>query len=44
MHIHIGVQQAIVTFATVLVAGFFWRVAAAKWHDTSVGRAMAFIY
>lgn len=44
MHIHIGVQQALITFATVVVVGFFWRVTAARLHNTSVGRAMAFIY
>lgn len=44
MHIHLGVQQVLVTFASVLVAGFFWRVAAARLHDTAFGRAMAFIY
>lgn len=44
MHVHIGVQQVAVTFASVLVAGFFWRVIATKYHDTAIGRAMAFIY
>lgn len=44
MHIHLGVQQVAITFASVLVAGFFWRIAAAKLHNTAVGRAMAFIY
>lgn len=44
MHIHLGVQQVAITFASVLVVGFFWRLAAAHLHDTDIGKAMAFIY
>lgn len=44
MHIHLGVQQVAITFASVLVVGFFWRVIAANLHDTDVGKAMMFLY
>lgn len=44
MHIHLGLQQIAATFASVLAVGFFWRIAAARLHNTALGRAMAFIY
>lgn len=36
--------NVIIIFASVVIAGFLWRMAAAKMHDNSVGQAMAAIY
>lgn len=44
MHIHLGVLHALVTFASVIVVGFFWRIVAAHNSDNALGQAMAFVY
>lgn len=44
MHIHLGILPALVTFAYVLIIGFFYRFIAMKFHDTAIGQAMAFAY
>lgn len=43
-HIHVGILHAAITFAGVLVFGFFWRVVAAHQSQNSLGQAMSFIY
>lgn len=40
----VGILEALAAFLYVLVLGFFWRVAAIKAGDTTLGRAMTFIY
>lgn len=44
MHIHIGVMHALITFAEVIIVGFFWRFLSMKYHNTPGGQAMAFVY
>lgn len=44
MHIHVGLLKALVTFAEVIIIGFFWRLASMYFHNTPTGQAMAFIY
>lgn len=44
MHIHLGVLQALVVFADVVVIGFFWRIIAGLNHHNDLGKAMSFIY
>lgn len=44
MHVHLGIVHAATIFASVLVFGFFWRLASMYWSDTPAGQAMAFIY
>lgn len=36
--------DALTTFLQVLVLGFFWRVLAAKYAHTNVGKAMGALY
>jgi hypothetical protein len=44
MHIHVGILHAVTIFASVIIVGFFWRLAAIYWSDSPVGQAMAFVY
>jgi hypothetical protein len=44
MHIHLGALRALVTFAEVVIVGFFWRILAAHLSQNPIGQAMAFIY
>ena len=50
MHLHIGVLHAFGVFATIIVLGFFWRIAAMGMAQSDnetlqdIGQAMAFIY
>lgn len=44
LHIHIGLIDALITFAYVLIVGVFWRVAAIHLKDTQLGQAMGFAY
>ncbi len=47
MHLHIGLIMILTTFAAVLIAGFFWRMAQLYLTSrgyTSIGEAMAFVY
>jgi hypothetical protein len=44
MHYHLDVIHALVTFAMVIVVGFFWRVISAHNHGNAIGQAMAFVY
>jgi len=39
-----SVLNVFVIFASVIVAGFFWRMAAAYFADSPVGEAFAVIY
>lgn len=39
-----SVLNALIIFASVLVVGFFWRMASAYFSDSSVGEAGAVIY
>lgn len=43
-HIHLSVIDLLKTFAYVLIAGTFWRIAQLKLHNTSLGQAMALAY
>ena len=44
MHVHIGLLHVLTVFASVIVVGFFWRLAASRYSDTAIGQAMAFVY
>ena len=44
MHVHISLLEFLQTAAFIIVFGFFWRTLAARYSDTSVGKAMAFIF
>ena len=44
MHIHLGILFGLISFANVLIFGFFWRALAFKFHNTPAGQAMAFVY
>lgn len=44
MHVHLGVLYGLVTFMSVIVYGFFWRLIAAHNSQNAVGQAMSFIY
>lgn len=37
-------MQAVIVFFYVVLVGFIWRTIAMCLHDTSIGRAMAFLY
>lgn len=39
-----SVLNVLIIFASVIVAGFFWRMAAAYFSDSASGEAMAVIY
>lgn len=39
-----SVLNVLIIFASVVVAGFFWRMAAAYFADSPVGEGMAVIY
>lgn len=43
-HLHVGTVDAIVVACYLVVFGFLWRTAAAKWSEHPVGQAMAYIY
>lgn len=42
-HIHVSALDFLVFCAYSIIFGFLWRMAAVKWSDKSVGKAMAFI-
>ena len=44
MHTHLGLVHAIGIFTSVIIIGFFWRLASMYWKDYPIGQAMAFIY
>lgn len=44
MHVHASFLSAIATFLQVIIIGFVWRTIALRWHETSAGKAMAFLY
>lgn len=44
MHVHLGLVEALKTFAYVVIIGFFWRWLSMRYHKSSIGRAMAFVY
>lgn len=44
MHIHLGLTHALTVFLSVIVVGFFWRLASMYWRNSSIGQAMAFLY
>lgn len=39
-----SVLNVLIIFASVIVAGFFWRMGAAYFSDSPVGESMAVIY
>lgn len=44
MHIHVGTLDALVVFAYLIIFGFIWHSASAKWSDRPIGQAMAFVF
>lgn len=44
MHVHVSFLEAVQIASVIVIFGFLWRTAAARWSDTPVGQAMAFIY
>lgn len=44
MHIHAGIVHALITFAYVIIIGFFWRFYCYKNPDNSLAQGMAFCY
>lgn len=44
MHIHIGIMQALITFTSVIIVGFFWRLYTFSHHESQLAQAMAFVY
>lgn len=44
MHLHIGILQALIAFASVLFFGTLWRLVAAHNSDNALGKAMSFMY
>lgn len=44
MHIHLSALTVITVFASVIIAGFFWRMASMSLADSALGQAMAFLY
>lgn len=44
MHLHVGLIDALKVFSSVIIIGFFWRLLASTYADTSFGKAMAFVY
>lgn len=43
-HVHASTLSALVVFADVIVLGFLWRWLAMRLSESSIGKAMAFIY
>lgn len=43
-HVHVGVVEFLTVVCYVLIFTFFWRLLAARWSETSTGRAMAAVY
>lgn len=43
-HIHLGAIDVVKIFASVIVAGFFWRLISMYLKDRPIGQAMAFVY
>lgn len=44
MSFHFSLIEALGTFAYIIIFGFFWRTYAARNPETSLGKAMSFIY
>jgi hypothetical protein len=44
MHIHVSLMTAFVTFLSVIIIGAFWRLLSMRMAETSIGKAMAFVY
>lgn len=43
-HVHVSFMTAVMTFLMVIIVGAAWRLAAMRLSDSSVGKAMAFVY
>lgn len=43
-HVHLGAIDALKIFASVIIVGFFWRLASMYFKDKPIGQAMAFVY
>lgn len=44
MHVHVGIVEAVVTAAYLIIFGFLWRSATIALAETPLGQAMAYIY
>lgn len=44
MHVHLSALDAIITFVYVAIIGFFWKMAAAHWSQSTLGQAMSVVY
>lgn len=42
-HVHVSAISFLIVAAYVVILQFFWRLAAARWADRPVGKAMAFL-
>lgn len=43
-HIHVSAMTAVTAFFMVVIVGALWRLAAMHLSDSSLGKAMAFLY
>ncbi len=43
MHLHVSAMSFLVTAAYVVILQFFWRLAAVRWADRPMGKALAFL-
>jgi len=43
MHVHASALDFLIFVAYSIIFGFIWRLAAARWSDSPVGKAMAFV-
>lgn len=43
-HIHVSAMTALTAFLMVALVGTLWRLASMHLSDSSIGKAMAFIY
>jgi hypothetical protein len=44
MHVHVSLVTSFVTFLSVIIIGAFWRLLSMRLSETSIGKAMAFVY
>ncbi len=44
MHVHVGALNALIFLAYLLIVGFSVRVISARFPDSPLGQALAFIY
>jgi hypothetical protein len=42
-HVHVSALGFLITAAYVIILQFFWRLAAARWADRPIGKALAFL-